>query len=479
MVPVTPSESTRPLRLAIVGRPNVGKSTLFNRLAGRRAALVHDQPGVTRDRREAPGRLGDLALTIVDTAGLEDADEDAIEGRMRRQSMQAVVEADVALFLFDARAGVTPVDAELARELRRNEVPIVLVANKCEGRAAQTGLLDAWELGLGDPVAVSAEHGLGMSDLQEAVAAAAVSYDQLEPDPEPEPDPESKADAETDSEAMQTMSLAIVGRPNAGKSTLMNRLLGEERVITGPEPGLTRDSISIDWAWKDRPIRLIDTAGVRRRARVAGDVEQLSVMDTFRAIRFADIVALMIDCTTVQDFGHGIEKQDLTIARQVEEEGRALVIVANKWDLVTDAQGTRRKILESLEGSLSQLKGVALVTMSAAQGSNLEKLMSTVIDTYDKWNLRVTTGQLNRWLADVTEAFPPPLAAGRRVRIRYMTQAKARPPTFALFVNKPQALPDSYMRYLTNKLRESFGFHGVPLRLHMRKPKNPYVEDDG
>ena len=462
MVPDLP-DATRPLRLAIVGRPNVGKSTLFNRLVGKRAALVHDQPGVTRDRREAPGRLGDLRLTIVDTAGLEEAEEDAIEGRMRRQSMQAVDEADVALLLFDARAGVTPVDTALARDLRRSKARIILVANKCEGSAGQTGLLDAWELGLGAPVPVSAEHGQGMSDLRDAVAAALGPMDNNEPD--------------AGDDIAQPMSLAIVGRPNAGKSTLMNKLLGEERVITGPEPGLTRDSIAIEWSWRDRPVRLIDTAGVRRRARVEGDVEKLSVMDTYRAIRFADVVALMVDATSVQDFGQGIEKQDLTIARQVEEEGRALVIVANKWDLVEDGPGTRRKILESLEGSLSQLKGVTLVTMSALRGENLDKLMAAVVKTYDTWNLRVSTGQLNRWLEEMTEAFPPPLDAGRRVRIRYMTQVKARPPTFALFVNKPRALPESYMRYLTNRLRDSFGFHGVPLRLYMRKPKNPYVDD--
>ena len=464
MVPA-PTESSRPLRLAIVGRPNVGKSTLFNRLAGRRTALVHDQPGVTRDRREAPGRLGDLHLTVIDTAGLEEADDGAIEARMHAQSLRAVNEADVALFLIDARTGVTPVDAALARDLRRSDVPVILVANKCEGGAGQAGLLDAWELGLGEPVPVSAEHGEGMTDLLDAVAAAA--------------GPLGAPATAAGGEDTRPRSLAIVGRPNAGKSTLMNRLLGEERVITGPEPGLTRDAIAIDWSWQGTPVRLIDTAGVRRRARVEGEVEQLSVMDTFRAIRFADVVALMIDCTTVQDFGQGIEKQDLTIARQVEEEGRALVVVANKWDLVEDRPAMRRKIHESLEGSLSQLKGVALVTLSATEGTNLDRLMGAVLETYGKWNLRVSTAQLNRWLEEVTDAFPPPLDAGRRVRIRYMTQAKARPPTFALFVNKPRALPDSYMRYLTNKLREAFGFDGVPLRLHMRKPKNPYVESGG
>lgn len=466
-----PTEDTgpedRPVRIAILGRPNVGKSTLFNRIVGRRAALVHDQPGMTRDRRELAGRLSGLPVVVIDTAGLEEADDDALETRMRSQSLQAARESDVAVFLVDARAGVTPADREFAGILRRAGVPVVLAANKCEGRAVEAGIHEAWELGLGEPIPISAEHNLGMSDLELAIkTAAGAAADRAQ-----------SRDGATEEE--RALSLAIVGRPNAGKSTLMNRLLGEERMITGPEPGITRDSISIDWAWQGRPVRLIDTAGIRRRAKVDEGAESLSVMDSFRAIRFADVVAIMVDATTVQDFGYGIEKQDLTIARQVEEEGRALVIVANKWDLVEDRRAVRQRITESLETSLSQLKGVPLVTISALEGDNLERLMPAVFETYDAWNLRVSTSRLNRWLEEAVDAFPPPLDAGRRVRIRFMTQPKARPPTFVLWVNKPAALPDSYLRYLTNRLRESFGFAGVPLRLALRKPKNPYVDDGG
>ncbi|MXY41050.1 MAG: ribosome biogenesis GTPase Der [Rhodospirillaceae bacterium] len=454
-------------RVAIVGRPNVGKSTLFNRLVGRRTALVHDTPGVTRDRKEAQARLHGLAFSVVDTAGLEEAAAGAIENRMAAQALRALEGAAVALFLIDARAGVTPDDRHFANLLRRAGTPVLLLANKCEGRDAEPGRLDAFGLGLGEPLAISAEHGLGMGDLRLALG------------PYLEGPAETGKDAAAEM-ADRPMSLAIVGRPNAGKSTLFNRLIGEERVLTGPEPGITRDAISFDWRWPDtadgRPIRLIDTAGVRRRAKVDGSLEKLSVMDTWRAIRFADIVVLMIDAQTVQAYGYGLEKQDLTIARQVEEEGRGLAIAANKWDLVSDPQKVRRQIGESLGKSLSQLRGVPLACISALDGQGIDRLMGAVLKIDAAWNSRVGTGALNRWIETMQEAHQPPLVNGRRIRIRYATQVKARPPTFALFANKPADLPDSYLRYLANGLRDSFGLDGVPLRLYLRKGKNPYAE---
>lgn len=450
--------------VAIVGRPNVGKSTLFNRLVGRRAALVHDTPGVTRDRKEGQARLQDLRFSVIDTAGLEEAAADAIETRMASQALRALDDASVAIFLIDARAGVTPTDAHFANLLRRTGTPVVLVANKCEGREAEAGRLEAFGLGMGEPIALSAEHGLGMSDLRSALA----------------PYLENEAGKSHEDDTDKPLALAIVGRPNAGKSTLFNQLIGEERVLTGPEPGITRDSISFDWHWPtkegDRAIRLIDTAGVRRRAKVDETLEKLSVMDTYRAIRFADIVVLMIDAQTVQAFGAGIEKQDLTIARQVEQEGRGLVIAANKWDMVTEPQKVRRQIRDSLEKSLSQLKGVPLACISAQEGDGISRLMGDVMKIDAAWNSRVGTGALNRWIEAMQDAHQPPLVNGRRIKIRYATQVKARPPTFALFANKPTDLPDSYLRYLTNGLRETFSLDGVPLRLYLRKGKNPYAD---
>ena len=455
-------------KVAIVGRPNVGKSTLFNRLVGRRTALVHDTPGVTRDRKEGQARLHDLRFSVVDTAGLEEAATGAIESRMAAQALRALEEAAVALFLIDARTGITPADRHFANLLRRAGTPVLLLANKCEGREAEAGRLDAFGLGLGEPVAVSAEHGLGMDDLRRVLAPYLETSD----------DGEDVVDLDA---AERPMSLAIVGRPNAGKSTLFNRLIGEERVLTGPEPGITRDAIAFDWQWPEtadgRAIRLIDTAGVRRRAKVDKSLEKLSVMDTWRAIRFADIVVLMIDARTVQAFGHGIEKQDLTIARQVEEEGRGLAIAANKWDLVSEPQKVRRQIRDSLEKSLSQLRGVPLACISAQDGKGIERLMGDVLKIDAAWNSRVGTGALNRWIEAMLEAHQPPLVNGRRIKIRYATQVKARPPTFALFANKPTDLPDSYLRYLANGLRDTFGLDGVPLRLHLRKGKNPYAEN--
>jgi GTP-binding protein len=450
--------------VAIIGRPNVGKSTLFNRLVGRRAALVHDRPGMTRDRKVAEATLLGLTFRLVDTAGLDEAAGGAVEARMVEQTMRAVGEADLVLFLIDARAGLTPLDAHFAEQVRRTGIRTIAVANKCEGDAGTAGLLEAFGLGFGEPVAISAEHGEGLGDLYRALADALGGAEDG-----------GEGAAAEGAAAERPLALAVVGRPNVGKSTLFNRLLAEERVVTGPEPGLTRDAIAIEWSWHGHPIRLVDTAGLRRRARVEDAVEKLSVGDTYQAIQYADLVLLLIDAQTVQDFGAGLEKQDLTIARQVEAEGRGLVIVANKWDLVANPAKTRRAITDSLDRSLSQLRGVPLVCVSALRGEGLDRLMAEVLRIEAAWNNRIGTGRLNQWLARMQAEHEPPLAGGRQVKIRYMTQAKARPPTFALFVNKPADLPDAYLRYLTNGLRREFGFEGVPIRLHLRKGRNPYA----
>ena len=439
--------------VAIVGRPNVGKSTLFNRLVGRRHALVDDSPGVTRDRREGEAALGPLRFTVIDTAGLVEAAPDSLEARMLEQTHLAAEAADVSLLMIDGRAGVTPDDRYFAAAMRKLGRSAILVVNKCEGKAGQDGLFDAYSLGMGDPVAVSAEHGQGMSELYDALG------------------PYGGALEETDQAAAdKPLQLAIVGRPNAGKSTLLNCLVGEERTVTGPEPGITRDAIAVAWSYKGRAIKLVDTAGMRRRAKVVARLEQMSVTDTLRVIRMAEFVLLLLDADMA------LERQDLSIARLVVEEGRGLIIVINKWDMVARGRRALLKCIDQrLADSLPQNRGVPVVPLSALHGEGVDKLLPKVFKTYETWNKRVSTGRLNRWLEGVVAAHPPPMAGGRRIKLRYMTQIKARPPTFALFVSRPKALPDAYQRYLTNQLRDAFKLDGVPIRLLLRAGKNPYA----
>jgi GTP-binding protein len=441
--------------VAVLGRPNVGKSTLFNRLVGRRLALVDDTPGVTRDRREGEGRIADLTFRVVDTAGLEEAPPGSLAARMQTQTQRALAEADVALLVIDAREGVTDADREFAGWLRRSGKPVVLVANKAEGRAALPAIGEAYRLGLGDPVAISAEHGEGLAEL----------YDRL--------DPFSRELAlvvgePAASEPEKPLQLAIVGRPNVGKSTLINRIIGEERMLTGPEAGITRDAIAINWIWQGHPLRLIDTAGLRRRPRVEGKLERLSVGDALRSIRFAETVILVMDAL------QPLERQDLTIARLVEDEGRALVLAANKWDAVAEPAPLLKQLRERVSVSLPQLHGVALVPVSGLTGMGLDALMAAVSAAGEVWNRRVPTADLNRWLAAVQQRHPPPLVGGRPVRLRYITQVNTRPPSFALFASKPGELPDSYRRYLVNALRREFDLPGTPIRMMLRKGRNPY-----
>lgn len=466
--------------VAIVGRPNVGKSTLFNRLVGKRVAIVHDMPGVTRDRREGAATLLGMEFTVIDTAGYEDANDDSVEARMRRQTDAAVEEADVALMLIDSRAGVTPLDRHFADLLRKCKTPVILVANKCEGKAGEPGLYESYGLGLGEPVPVSAEHGEGLSDLFFALKPYAEAAGALDDDEEEDPFPEEVAELDEEAAnaaaeakaAARPLQLVIAGRPNVGKSTLVNRLLGEDRMLTGPEAGLTRDAISSEWEHKGRRIRLVDTAGLRKRANIDDPVEKLSVSNTIEAIRMAEVVILVLDSAAILD------KQDLTIARLVIEEGRSLVIAVNKWDVVEKPEEALQRLRDRLETSMPQVRGVPTITISALAGKGLERLMDAVIETHKTWNRRISTSKLNQWLEEVVAHHPPPaLAGGRRLKIRYMTQAKARPPTFIIFASKPEELPEAYTRYLINGLRETFKLAGVPIRLYVRGGKNPYAKE--
>jgi GTP-binding protein len=450
---------TLPL-VAIIGRPNVGKSTLFNRLVGRKLALVDDRPGVTRDRREGEAQLGHLAFRILDTAGLEEADAETLAGRMRAQTETALADADAILFVIDARAGVTPTDREFARVARRVGKPVILLANKAEGTKGAEATYDAFSLGLGDPIPFSAEHGEGTSDLLEALLEALPGAGDV--------DEEADEEQEEQADDGRPIQLAIVGRPNAGKSTLINRMLGEERLLTGPEAGITRDSIALDWQWRGRAVRLFDTAGMRKRARIDDKLEKLAVADGLRAVRFAEVVVVLLDATIP------FEKQDLTIVDLIEREGRALVIGLNKWDLVADKPGLLKELREEATRLLPQVRGVPVVPVSGLAGNGIDALMQSVIGAYSVWNKRVSTAKLNQWLSDVLESHPPPAVAGRRIKIRYLTQVKARPPHFALFGNQLEALPTSYSRYITNGLRETFEFPGVPIRVSLRTGGNPY-----
>ncbi|MCF3935731.1 ribosome biogenesis GTPase Der [Acuticoccus sp. M5D2P5] len=466
------------MKVAIAGRANVGKSTLFNRLVGKRLAIVNDTPGVTRDRREADARLQDLAFTLIDTAGFEGADETTLEGRMWRQMTRALDDADIYLFVVDVRAGVTPLDEMLAADVRRRGKPVVLIANKAEGRTGDLASLEAYSLGLGDPIAFSAEHGEGLSDLRDALADAmeAVEADQAlasvhEPVLDTEIDEET--DGEIDTAAVdpaRPIHVAIVGRPNVGKSTLLNTVIGEERMLTGPEAGLTRDAISVEFTSGDQRFKLVDTAGLRRRAKVVAPLERLSTADTIRALKYAEAVIVVLDAT--QPF----ERQDLSILDLVAREGRAIVIALNKWDLVRAPDETIRAAREAASRLVPQAAGVRVVPVSALSGRGVPKLMDTVREAVTRWSARISTGRLNRWLEMATQRHPPPAVGGRRIRIRYMTQAKTRPPTFIAFCSRPEVLPASYQRYLMNGIRETFDLPGVPIRLTLRKQDNPYAD---
>ncbi len=468
-------------RVAIIGRPNVGKSTLFNRLAGKKLALVDDTPGVTRDRRVHPAKLYDLSFDVIDTAGFETAAPQTLQGRMREQTEIAIREADLVVFLMDARAGLLPDDKAFADIVRRSGKPVVLAANKAESRASEAGLLEAWEAGLGEPIPISAEHGQGMPDLRDAIVAA-LGEERCFPGEAEEDDTPAESDvlvgediSEADAESepaydeQKPLRIAVVGRPNAGKSTLINTLIGEERLLTGPEAGITRDSISVDWDWRGRRMKLFDTAGMRRKAKVQEKLEKLSVADGLRAIKFAEVVVIVFDATIP------FEKQDLQIADLIIREGRAPVIAFNKWDLIDTPQATLAELREKTERLLPQARGLRAVPISGETGRGLDKLMEAVVETHRVWNRRVSTGRLNRWLEGILAHHPPPAVAGRRLKVKYITQVKTRPPGFVVSCSRPDAMPQSYVRYLSNSLREAFDMPGVPIRIALRASDNPYA----
>ncbi|MBN04484.1 ribosome biogenesis GTPase Der [Ponticaulis sp.] len=458
-----------PLKVAIVGRPNVGKSTLFNRLAGQRLAIVDDQPGVTRDRRETPAELAGMKLLLIDTPGFEDVHDTSLEARMRQQTEQAIKEADVSLFIVDARAGITPLDERFAELLRRANKPVVLAANKCEGKQAEEGLMEAFALGFGEPVALSAEHGEGLAELFSAIVREVPEAKDQE-----EEVVEREAPFDPDAEELppppKTARLIVVGRPNAGKSTLINQLLQSDRLLTGPEAGITRDSIEVAWEYEGRTIKLVDTAGLRKRAKVHESLEKMSTSDTIRSIRFADIVALVMDAR------EAFEKQDLQIADLCVREGRGLVMVISKWDLVENPDQYAKQLREKADRLLPNAKGAPVVFLSGLTGKRIDRMMPAVMQTFDDWNARVKTKDLNDWLRHVVERHPPPSVHGKPIKPKYMSQIKTRPPTFVLMANRGENMPEAYKRYLVNGLREAFDLKGVPIRLYVRQGKNPYAD---
>jgi GTPase len=469
------------LKIALVGRPNVGKSTLFNRLVGKKLALVDDRPGVTRDRRLGEARIGPERFSVIDTAGLEDSPADSLSARMRQQTEAAIAECDCVLFLIDGRAGLMPDDRHFAELVRRSGKPVILAANKVEGKQGMGGAYEAFSLGLGDPLAISAEHGEGMGELYEAILAALDAQAEREaatrtPEPESEEaetdidivDAEDEAAGEDLDNPTKPLRIAIVGRPNAGKSTLINTMLGEERLLVGPEAGITRDSIGLDWQWRGRKVKVFDTAGLRKRARIEDKVEKLAAGDAIRAAKFAEVVVVLLDATIA------LEKQDLTIIDLIEREGRAVVIGLNKWDLIETRGATLSTLKEETQRLLPQVKGCPIVPLSGLAGQGIDKLMEGVVSAWKVWNARVSTARLNRWLEDVTRNHPPPAVSGRRIKLRYATQVKTRPPHFAIFGNQLDALPEAYRRYLANSLRENFDLPGTPIRLSLRTSDNPY-----
>ncbi|WGR92414.1 ribosome biogenesis GTPase Der [Bradyrhizobium sp. ISRA443] len=451
--------------IAIIGRPNVGKSTLFNRLVGQKLALVDDEPGVTRDRREGQARLGDLDFTIIDTAGLDEGAKGSLTARMQEQTETAIELADALMFVIDARVGLTPTDRAFADFARRANKPVVLVANKAEGKHGEIGAMESYALGLGDPVQISAEHGEGMGELYDALSAlmpegADADDDEVEDDDE---------DVSEEEAAQRPIRVAIVGRPNAGKSTLINRLLGEERLLTSPEAGTTRDSIAVEITWQGRQFRIFDTAGLRRRSRIEEKLEKLSVADALRAVRFAEVVVLMMDAQ------NRFEEQDLRIADLIEREGRAIVLAVNKWDLVERKPNQISALRADADHWLPQVKGAPIVAVSGLMGEGVDRLMSAIQDAYAVWNRRVPTSALNRWFEQAIQANPPPAVSGRRLKLNYITETKARPPSFVLFCSRADAIPKSYLRYLTNGLREAFDLPGTPVRITLREKANPFA----